>query len=71
MPSTVIRWFTYHAAEQRLEVLFTTGRCYNYYDVPAAVAQDMREALSKGGFFNAHIRNRFRFTRDGVRTTNA
>ena len=64
MPSTVIRWFTYHPAEQRLEVLFTTGRRYNYLGVPADVAQAMRDAHSKGEFFNAHIRDKFRFTRE-------
>ncbi len=64
MPSTVIRWFGYHASEQRLEVLFTTGRRYNYYGVPTELAEAMRQSFSKGEFFNAHIRDKFRFTRE-------
>jgi lysyl-tRNA synthetase class 2 len=68
MPSTVIRWFGYHASEQRLEVLFTTGRRYNYYGVPAELADAMRQSFSKGEFFNAHIRDKFRFTREQPQT---
>lgn len=64
MPSTVIRWFGYHPAEQRLEILFTTGRRYSYHGVPADMVDAMRQAFSKGEFFNAHIRDRFRFTRE-------
>lgn len=64
MPSTVIRWFGYHPAKRRLEVLFTTGRRYSYHNVPAELAEAMRQSFSKGEFFNAHIRDRFRFTRE-------
>lgn len=63
MPSSVITRFFYHPAEQRLEILFVTGRRYSYHDVPADVAEAMRNAFSKGEFFNAHIRDRYRFTR--------
>jgi hypothetical protein len=64
MPSTVIRRFAYHPAEQRLEVLFTTGTLYSYYGVQSDVAQAMRQSASKGRFFNAFIRDRYPFTRD-------
>jgi hypothetical protein len=63
VPSTVIRNFRYHAREQKLEVVFVSGRCYFYHGVPADVFNAMKAALSKGTFFNAHIRNRFRYTR--------
>ncbi len=67
MPSTVIRSFHYHAAERRLEILFQTGRRYSYFDVPPDVSEAMRDAFSKGEFFNAHIRDKFRFSREGAR----
>jgi lysyl-tRNA synthetase class 2 len=68
MPSTVIRWLGYHAAERRLEILFTTGRRYSYHDVRAELANAMRQSFSKGEFFNAHIRDHFQFTREASAT---
>jgi hypothetical protein len=64
MPSSVIRAFSYDADRQQLKVVFTTGRRYSYQDVPAALFEAMKAAFSKGEFFNAHIRDRFTFTRD-------
>ena len=64
MPSTVIRWFCYHPAEQRLEILFITGRQYSYHSVPAEMVDAARRAFSKDEFFNIHIRDRFRCTRE-------
>jgi lysyl-tRNA synthetase class 2 len=64
MPSRVIRSFRYDPGEHRLEILFVSGRRYSYHDVPKALYHQMRGASSKGKFFNAHIRNRFRFTQN-------
>jgi len=64
MPSTVIRNFSYKPAERRLQVQFVSGRRYHYHDVPAEVADAMRSALSKGEYFNQHIKNHYRFTRE-------
>ena len=64
MPSSVIRSFRYYEAEQRLFVEFTTGRRYSYVGVPAETATGLRKSFSKGEFFNAHIRDRFRFVRE-------
>jgi hypothetical protein len=63
MPSTVIRSFHYDAPRRRLEVEFLSGRRYSYYGVPPAVAEAMRAADSKGGYFNRCIRDRYAFTR--------
>jgi hypothetical protein len=63
MPSTVIRSFSYDAERGDLEVLFVTGRRYLYHDVPPETAAAMRTAFAKGEFFNAEIRDRYRFTR--------
>ena len=64
MPSTVIRSFAYNAPSKILTIMFTSGRRYSYYDVPPAIFDSMRGASSKGEFFNQHIRDRFRYTRD-------
>ena len=61
MPSTVIRSFSYDAEARELEVLFTAGRCYIYFNVPPEVANGMRKAFAKGEFFNQEIRGRYRF----------
>lgn len=61
MPSTVIRRFDYRPETRELEVLFVTGRCYVYADVPPEEAQRFREAFSKGRYFNARIRDNYRY----------
>jgi lysyl-tRNA synthetase class 2 len=63
MPSSVIRAFDYDSNERHLDVTFVTGRQYRYHAVPPRVAQGMREASSKGRYFNARVRDRFAFTR--------
>ncbi len=64
MPSSVIRAFDYNAAARRLDIVFVSGRHYAYHDVPAEIAAALRAAASKGEYFNAHIRDRYRFTRN-------
>lgn len=61
MPSSVIAKFDYDEAHARLTVTFVTGRIYEYFAVPAAVAADFRAAGSKGAFFNTQIRDRYPF----------
>jgi len=60
MPSSVIRDRVYDAGTSRLTITFVTGRIYVYEDVPPRVATDFDAATSKGQFFNAHIRDRYR-----------
>jgi hypothetical protein len=62
MPSSVIRSFDYRPDRSELEILFTTGRRYVYHDVPPAVVSALTAAGSKGRYFNARIRDRFRYT---------
>lgn len=62
MPSSVIRFFRYDAEKHDLLIVFQTGRKYVYHDVPERTYLDMTAAPSKGEFFNAHVRDRFRFT---------
>lgn len=65
MPSSVIRGWSYNEEAQALDVTFVTGRRYRYHSVPPDVAAAMRAAFSKGSFFNAEVRDRYRFTRLG------
>ena len=60
MPSTVIRRFDYLPESQELLVEFVTGRRYLYGAVPEQEAAAFRAALSKGRYFNAHIRDVYR-----------
>jgi hypothetical protein len=62
MPSSVIRRFDYRPDRAELDILFTTGRRYVYHDVPPAVVSALAVAGSKGRYFNARIRDRFRYT---------
>lgn len=62
MPSTVIRQARYDADKAELDIVFTTGRRYIYHDVPPREAECFRAAFSKGRYFNAHIRDAFRYT---------
>jgi len=64
MPSSVIRSYRYDPEQRRLELQFVSGRRYRYHDVPEETYRGMRQAFSKGEFFNAYIRDRFRHTRE-------
>lgn len=44
---------------ETLEVEFVTGAVYRYSGVPQDVYEDFRQAPSKGGFFNQHIKNAY------------
>jgi hypothetical protein len=64
MPSSVIRSYHYDPQQRRLELQFVSGRRYRYHDVPEETYRGMRQAFSKGEYFNAYIRDRFRHTRE-------
>jgi alkylated DNA repair dioxygenase AlkB len=63
MPSTVIRNFSYDDSTRELRIVFQSGRPYLYQDVPRQIYESMQRAFSKGEFFNAHIRDHFKFVR--------
>ena len=62
MPSSVIQSFAYDPASRSLAVEFVSGRRYRYDDVPGRLVEEMRQARSKGKFFNRHIRDHFATT---------
>lgn len=62
MPSTSIRKTEYDPKARTLAVWFVaSGKRYDYQDVPPETYAAFRNAFAKGRFFNAHIRNRFRY----------
>lgn len=69
MPSAVIRRYEYDPSHCELRVTFQSGKRYIYRGVPATTYTAMRNAFSKGEFFNAHIRDLFPFTREDSRHT--
>jgi len=42
-----------------LELEFRSGLVYRYFDVPQPSYDELLRADSKGGYFNANIRNQF------------
>ena len=65
MPSSVIQWFQYSPDKQELLIGFQSGLRYAYQEVPEAIYLGLKEAPSKGAFFNDHIRENYRFERRG------
>lgn len=62
MPSTAISRIEYEPGTATLDVRFQdSSKLYRYYDVPARVYEAFRKAVSKGRFFNTHIRDRYDF----------
>ncbi len=61
MSPPAIRSFSYDESRNELTVVFSTGRTYVYMLVPPHVHAAMTAAPSKGGYHNAHIKDRFPF----------
>jgi hypothetical protein len=61
MPSTVINRYSYDDETKTLIITFVTGMVYRYKDVPERVFKLFRSAISKGKYFNYHIKDKFEF----------
>ena len=59
--SKSLRTVGYDAERRLLQVQFQNRSIYQYFEVPAAVYQDLMLAPSKGAYFNRSIRPRFDF----------
>jgi len=64
MPSSVIRFYRYNTKRRELTIVFTSGVAYTYLRVPPVTHLEMNAALSKGEYFNAHVRDKFAFIRN-------
>lgn len=63
--STNILSLGYDANSETLEVEFSSGSVYQYYNVNAALYEQLKMASSKGQFLNAYIKNAYPFSRVG------
>ncbi len=59
--SDVIHAIGYDADIQLLEIIFNDGRIYQYRGVPAAVFDGLKQAESKGRYFQENIRDEFQY----------
>ncbi len=57
--SSSIASIGYDEASRTLEVEFVSGSAYRYFGVPEQIHSELMAAPSKGGYFNAEIRERF------------
>lgn len=51
----------YDAARRVLEVEFSSGRVYQYFDVPRQEVERLLRADSHGAYFSGHMRDRYRY----------
>jgi hypothetical protein len=63
--STNILSLGYDSASETLEVEFSSGSVYQYYNVSAALHDQLMTAPSKGQFINAYIKNAHPYSRVG------
>lgn len=61
--SAAIRDIDYDEGREKLFVRFASGERYVYVGVPGDVSRSFADAASKGGFFQAEIRDRYPFNR--------
>lgn len=59
--STSLRTVGYDVERQLLQIEFHNSSIYQYFEVPAAVYEELMQAPSKGAYFNQSIRPRFDF----------
>ena len=53
----------YDEASRTLEILFTNGRVYQYFDVPTQEHRALMNAGSYGRYLNQHIKGKYRYSR--------
>jgi len=62
--SSALRSVGYDREQRVLEIEFTGGAVYRYFDVPAEVHRGLMAAESHGRYFNEHVRNKsYRYER--------
>ena len=63
LDSTSLDRVDYNPSNRVLLVVFRDRSSYRYYDVPATVFEQFREAPSKGAYFNHSVRGTCSFLR--------
>ena len=56
----------YDPLSSTLEIRFRTGGTYQYFNVPRQIFEGLMNASSKGSYFHARIRRRYRTRRVGA-----
>jgi hypothetical protein len=59
--SSALTHIAYDADTHEMETRFVTGRTYRYLNVPPEVHESLQSAPSKGAFFNAEIKDKYKF----------
>ena len=52
---------------RELDITFTSGKTYRYFNVPLEIYAELLDAGSKGKFFNDNIKGAFAFAEVGRR----
>ena len=63
MPSSVISHFSYDELHKKLKITFVTGMVYIYQNVPVKTYEMLKISGSKGRYFNAYIKDKFKFNK--------
>jgi hypothetical protein len=61
--SSHLERIAYNPKERVLQITFWDGSIYHYYGVPRKLWKGLTAAQSKGKYFWAYIRNKFRYER--------
>ncbi len=61
--SSVIRAVGYDAGSRTLQVEFSSGAVYQYFDVPPEEHAALLRAESLGRYFREHVRDSYRYVR--------
>ncbi len=61
--SSTVAKVRYEDGANTLDIQFQSGQVYRYFDVPRSVYDGLLRAESHGKYFNAEIKNKFKFRR--------
>jgi hypothetical protein len=65
--SSTIKSVEYDDDARELDITFTSGKTYRYFNVPLEIYAELLDAGSKGKFFNDNIKGAFAFAEVGRR----
>jgi hypothetical protein len=61
MPSSVIASIHYEVNSSILSIRYVSGMVYHYKEVPEKVYKELKASMSKGRYFNFHIKGKYEF----------
>jgi hypothetical protein len=61
MPSTVVAHIDYYPDSATLRITFTSGKKYDYLQVPQKIYEAMKKSFSKGIYLNKYIKGNYPF----------